>query len=129
MIRDGDGKDCKALKASLAEICAEVGRGDCLVRIVCQELEAWYFGQPAAMAVALGDMSLRNLGGRAGYRNPDAISKPSKELAKLVPTFQKIDGARKMARHLSYAGNKSASFRALVEGIARISAMPLPERR
>lgn len=126
VIRDSDGKDCKALKAALAEICAASGRDDTLVRIVCQELEAWYFGDPVALAGVVGDPSLRNLAAKAGYRNPDAIAKPSREIVKLCPAFQKIDGARKMADRLSYRSNSSASFRALVEGIARISSLSLP---
>ncbi len=54
VIRDNDGGDCKALKASLVQMCQNAGRSDTLVRIVCQELEAWYFGEPAAMAAAFG---------------------------------------------------------------------------
>ncbi|MBY6243473.1 DUF4276 family protein [Methylosinus sp. Sm6] len=126
VIRDSDGKDCKALKAALAEICAEAGRDDTLVRIVCQELEAWYFGDPDTLANVLGEPSLRNLSAKAAYRDPDAIAKPSRELVKLCPAFQKIDGARRMAHRLSYTRNRSASFRALVEGIARISSLSLP---
>ena len=44
-----------------------------LVRIVCQELEAWYVGDPDAMAAAFGDQSLKNIGSRAKYRDPDAL--------------------------------------------------------
>lgn len=126
VIRDSDGADCKALKAALAEICANAGRDDTLVRIACQELEAWYFGDLDALATALGEPSLRALSAKAGYRNPDAISKPARELGRLCPAFQKIDGARRMADRLSYTNNRSASFRALVEGIARISSLSLP---
>jgi hypothetical protein len=126
VIRDSDGKDCKALKAALAAMCAEAGRDDTLVRIVCQELEAWYFGDLDALASVLGEPSLRNLSAKAAYRNPDAIAKPSRELIKLCPAFQKIDGARRIADRLSYTRNRSASFRALVEGIARICSQSLP---
>lgn len=98
---------------------------DTLVRIVCQELEAWYFGDLDAVASVLGEPSLRDLSAKAAYRNPDAIAKPSRELIKLCPAFQKIDGARRMADRLSYTRNRSASFRALVEGGARISSRSL----
>lgn len=126
VVRDADGADCKALKEALAALCRESGRPDSLVRIVCQELEAWYFGQPDALAAAFGDESLRALGSRARYRNPDAIVQPSKQLATLCSEFQKVGGARRMAHHLSYPANASPSFRAFIEGISRISGLRLP---
>lgn len=126
VLRDGDGKDCKALKASLSKMCAEAGREDTLVRIVCQELEAWYFGDLEAFADVFSAPALRRQAARVGYRDPDAIAKPSKELIRLYPAFQKTDGARRMAERLSYGSNRSPSFRVLVEGIARISSLPLP---
>lgn len=128
VVRDSDGKDCKALKAALAKICADAGRGDTLVRIVCQELEAWYLGDLSALASAFGNPALGRLAGRVGYRDPDAIAKPSRELASLCPTFQKIDGARKMAECLSYERSRSSSFRVFVEGIARISEQKPQDR-
>lgn len=124
--RDNDGGDCIALKARLVTICGDAGRDDTLVRIACQELEAWYFGEPAAMAEAFGNVHLRDIGKRAKFRHPDKIKKPSRELAQLHPQFQKIDGARKMAGHLTYANNKSPSFHAMVEGVARISGCARP---
>ncbi len=125
IVRDNDGGDCKALKAALVALCAPTGRG-ALVRIACQELEAWYFGQPRAMAEALGEGTLRDLGAKAAFRNPDAIDQPARRLTRLYPAFQKMDAARKMASHLSYLENRSPSFRALVEGVARITSRPLP---
>jgi hypothetical protein len=114
------------LKEALVAICRESGRPNTLVRIVCQELEAWYFGQPEALAAAFSDSSLRTLGGKARYRAPDLIPQPSKQLTKLCPLFQKVDGARRMAAYLSYHHNNSPSFRSFVEGVARVSGLPLP---
>ena len=126
VVRDNDGQDCLNVKAKLSAVCAGAGKCDSLVRIVCQELEAWYFGEPSAMAVAFGEESLRALANKAKYRNPDVIVRPANELLKRLPTFQKYGGARRMAEHLTFAGNKSTSFRALIQGIARISERPLP---
>lgn len=124
--RDADGTDCKALKDALVALCQASNRPDALVQIVCQELEAWYFGQPAALAAAFGDESLRSLGAKARYRNPNSIVQPSAQLSVLCPKFQKVGGARKMADCLSYPHNVSPSFRAFIEGVARISGLPLP---
>ena len=127
VVRDSDGADCVAVKNALTDRCGESGRPDTLVRIVCQELEAWYFGQPDALAAAFGDRAIRAPGNGARFRKPDDIVKPSRQLKRLIPEFQKIDGARRMAPHLTVSANKSPSFRALISGIARTAGLPPPE--
>jgi len=123
VIRDNDGGDCQALKMRITKLCHEGGRDDALVRIACQELEAWYLGEPDAMAEAFGDDELRLIGNRAGYRVPDDVQQPSAEIAKLVPNFQKVTGARKMALKLSRNRNKSRSFQLLMKGVADTARM------
>lgn len=122
VLRDNDSGDCRALKAKLTALCREAGRPDALVRIACQELEAWYLGEPDALADAFGDETLRGLSAKAIYREPDAIQQPSTELERLVPEFQKISGARRMAAHLSKERNTSRSFQVLLGGIERAVA-------
>jgi hypothetical protein len=78
------------------------------------------------MAAGFENPGLGAIGRRARFRDPEAIDKPSRELAKLHPQFQKIDGARRMVERLSFTTNKSCSFRALIEGVARIAGFPLP---
>jgi hypothetical protein len=120
VLRDNDGGDCRALKQRLLSLCTEAGRSDVLVRIACQELEAWYFGEPVAIAEAFGNERLKRLRNKSRYRDPDAIQHPSGEIAKLIPEFQKIAGARLMASHLSRNGNYSHSFQILMDGIERM---------
>ena len=120
VVRDNDGGDCMRLKDGLRSLCREGRREDTLVRIACQELEAWYLGEPDALADAFGDNGLRRIGGRARYREPDAVVRPSAVLPDLVPAFQKVSGARRMARCLSRERNQSPSFHALVGGVERI---------
>lgn len=122
VVRDNDGGDCHALKQRLMALCHEAGRPDVLIRIACQELEAWYFGEPTAMAKAFGSDILSKIGHKSRYRDPDAIQQPSKEIAKLIPEYQKMSGARRMASHLSRKGNRSCSFNVMMDGIERISA-------
>jgi len=43
------------------------------------------------------------------------------DIADLVPQFQKVSGARRMAKHLSKERNQSRSFQVLLEGIERLS--------
>lgn len=120
IIRDNDDGDCHALKHKLLELCSGPKSSAVMVRIACQELEAWYFGEPAAMAQAFENPMLKGIGNKARYRDPDAIVQPSREIVKLVPEFQKISGARRMAAWLSRDGNHSRSYQVLLEGIERI---------
>jgi len=101
-------------------LCNGPQKSDAIVRIACQELEAWYLGEPAAMARAFENPRLHDIGNTARYRDPDAIMQPSKEIVKLVPEFQKISGARKMAAWLSRDGNHSRSFRVMMDGVERV---------
>ena len=120
VLRDNDGGDCHALKRRLSDLCRQGGRADSLVRIACQELEAWYLGEPDALADAYGRDNVRGIGSRARFRDPDAVVKPSTAVRELVPEFQKTDGARRLAEHLSRERNRSASFQALMQGIENI---------
>ena len=120
VLRDNDAGDCRALKRRLSDLCLQGGRADTLVRIACQELEAWYLGDPDALADAYGQDSLRGIGRQRRFRDPDAVVKPSAAVREIVPRFQKTDGARRMAAHLSRERNRSASFHALMQGIETI---------
>ena len=120
IVRDNDGGDCHALKERLRELCRQGGREDTLIRIVCQELEGWYLGEPDAMAEAFGDEQLRNIGRQAPYRNPDARLKPSSDVARLTPRFEKSSGARRMAEHLTREGNSSPSFAVFLSGVEKL---------
>lgn len=120
VIRDNDGADCRQLKEKIVELCGQGGRNDTLVRIACQELEAWYFGAPDALAEAFGREDLRQLSGKARFRDPDAIVQPAVALARRVPEFQKVSGARNLARVLPRE-NRSRSFQVLLAGIERLS--------
>lgn len=123
VVRDNDGQDCVVLKRRLVTLCRDAGREDTLVRIACQELEAWYLGEPRALAAAFGDDGLRTLAAMARYRDPDAVVRPSVELRRLVPQFQKVSGARHMADHLTREHNRSRSFQVFIKGIDGIVAI------
>ena len=120
VLRDNDSDDCLAIKERLVGLCATGGRDDTLVRIACQELEAWYIGEPDALVDAFGNESLRRIGAKALYRDPDSVVRPSAEIVKLIPEFQKIAGARRMAPRISKERNRSRSFHAFISGLERI---------
>ncbi len=117
VVRDNDGGDCRQTKRRLMELCAQGGRPEStLVRLACQELEAWYFGAPDALAAVFGREVLRRIDQRARFRDPDAIQQPGKALVEIVGEFQKVSGARRMAQALTRQ-NRSRSFQVLISGI------------
>ncbi len=120
VVRDQDLGDCHALKARLVTLCRDAGRGDTLVRIVCRTLESWYLGEPDALADAYKRESLRNIGAKSKFRNPDIVDNACAELKRLVPEFQKVSGARQMAALLSREGNRSKSFHVLLMGVEHL---------
>jgi hypothetical protein len=122
VLRDNDGADCQALKSRLVSLCVAGGHPETLVRIACQELEAWYLGEPAAMAVAFGNKKLKRIGAEARFRDSDLVVRPSAAIEELVPGFQKVSGARRIARELSRKGNKSRSFQAFLKGLDKVAA-------
>lgn len=122
IVRDNDRGDCLARKRRLRELCGATGRDDTLVRIACQELEAWYLGEPDALADAFRQESLRGIQRKARFRDSDAVPHPARAVARLVPEFQKVSGARRMAQHLSLERNRSTSFHAFMNGVDAVLA-------
>lgn len=121
ILHDQDNKDCLELKQSLVALCQETDK-PVLVRIACQELEAWYFGDVNALAEAYGNPRLKNVSGQKKYRVPDQIPSPKEALYKLIPEHQQIEGARRIAPHMDIEHNTSVSFQMFVSGIRRFVA-------
>lgn len=122
VVRDNDGANCINLKAKLKALCAQAGRPETLVRLVCQELESWYIGDLAALATAFAAGKVDTPAHRKRFADADSWLKPSVEVKRLVPGFQKNSGARAMAQHLSVHGGRSHSARVFVDGVRRLAA-------
>lgn len=119
IVRDQDSGDCVKEKAAIQELVLPYGR-QVLIRIVCRELEAWYFGDLKAVALAYGS-DVEKISKKSKYRNPDSIGNPKQEFQKLFPKHQQLDGARRIAAHMDIARNTSASFRCFVSGVKKIA--------
>ncbi|MBG8553996.1 DUF4276 family protein [Hymenobacter guriensis] len=150
---DRDDDDCRDLKQQLDAIAAgnnlvtktEAERlagapapFQVLNRVVCEELESWFFGDPEAVTKAferVGDSHFR----KTDLRAPDAIVGGTAQA--LLRTFNKAgyfkeyanpkhklgnrwkaDAAKAIGEHLHPDRNESPSFRALVEGIRSLIA-------
>lgn len=118
IVQDNDRKDCRKLKDTLRERCVQGRREDTLIRIACQELEAWYWGDLPALAEAYNVPSVRDLAEKRQFRNSDSIPYPAREIKRQIKSFQKISGARLMARHINPDKNTSPSFQVFMRGIA-----------
>lgn len=120
IVHDQDGKDCIKLKQSLLSLCRDTTR-PVLIRIACQELEAWYFGDTNALAVTYNRPELRSLSGKSKYRIPDNIPSPKENLRRIIPEHQQILGAKRIGANMDVAHNTSVSFNAFVSGVRRMS--------
>ncbi|WP_396177338.1 DUF4276 family protein [Flavobacterium sp.] len=118
IMQDQDSSDCKELKKKLLDICNLSGNCPKLVRIICRELESWYIGDLEAVNKAYPNFKYQNYIHRAKFRIPDNCN-ASDELKKIVPEFQKVGGAKKIAPYINIKENKSESFKQTVTGLVR----------
>lgn len=118
IVQDQDSADCLKLKQLLQDMVSPFGR-EVLIRIACKELESWYFGDLEAVSKAYGK-NAKDLSLKSKYRNPDKIENPKRELQKLFPNHQQLDGARRIAVHMDLKNNLSSSFRCFVSGVKRL---------
>ena len=118
IIHDQHSNDCKSLKEDLKILCQN-SRNDFLIRIVCVELESWYFGDLDAVSRAY-DENFVPISLKRKYREPDRIANAKDELRKLVPTYQPISGAKKIAVHMNINNNTSKSFKMFVSGVKKM---------
>ena len=125
VMRDQDAADCKEVKKRLVELCREAGKPKTLVRIACQELESFYFGDLDAVEKGLGLSNIAGNKRKAKYREPDSIINPCDELEKITSgRYQHIEGSRSIAPYLSLENNTSHSFSVLLSGIKRLLHVP-----
>jgi hypothetical protein len=121
IVRDNDSADCIALKTKLQTLYVHPWRPTTLIRLVCQELESWYLGDLASLAAAFGQPKADTPATRKRFINPDSWQKPSVEVKRLVPAFQKNSGARAMAQYLNPKSNRSHSLQVFVAGVRHMA--------
>lgn len=115
VLHDQDSNDCIRLKKKLTDLCAGYGKR-VLIRIPCRELEAWYWGDLAAVSKAYGK-DLTQLSRRKSYRVPDAIENPKMELKRYIPDLGQLDGAKRIAPLMDLPNNTSYSFGVFLQGV------------
>lgn len=115
VMRDQDSGDCTDIKARLRRLCDEAGQPAAVIRIACRELETFFVGDWAAIAAGFGKPALAAQAKKAKYRTPDKLGNPAEEIKRHLASYQKREGARKIAPHLKTVNNKSPSFRVLMQ--------------
>ncbi len=135
VVVDRDDEDCRALKRQLEAIARRAGLRtragpgkapwQLVNRIAIEELEAWYFGDWAAVHSAFPRVST-NVPRRQSFRDPDAIAGGTWESFERVMQaygyfkggLTKIGAARVIGAHIDPARSSSRSFLAFSEVIA-----------
>jgi len=125
---DRDDDDCLELKATLEAAAARAGfasrttsggtHWQLVNRIPIEELEAWYFGDWAAVGQAFPRVPAE-IPAKAPYRDPDAVRGGTWEAFERILQrsgyhlggLRKIEAAREVARWLDPPINRSQSFR------------------
>jgi hypothetical protein len=139
VVVDRDDEDCRALKRQLESIARRAGlltrtrAGNApwqlVNRIAIEELEAWYFGDWAAVRSAYPRTSA-NVPRRQGLRDPDAIAGGTWEAFERVMQAHgyfkggllKIEAARAIGAHVDPVRSSSRSFRVFNETIVEACA-------
>lgn len=137
---DRDDDDCNALKARLEQMAAAAGlttktkaghgqRFQVVNRIAIEELEAWFFGDWAAVQAAYPRVPA-TVPQKAGFRDSDAIAGGTWEALERVlkkagyfgTGLRKLELARLVAKHMDVQRNRSRSFQAFAEAVAAAMA-------
>ena len=113
ILRDNDGGDCRVLKQRLLTLVCGTGKPS-HIRIVCQELEAWFLGDLAAVEAAYPLSRASAQQNRNPYRTPDVPTNASQLLDVLTGSTAKVGRSEQIAPHLDIHSNLSASFQMLV---------------
>jgi hypothetical protein len=129
-----DREDCKELKKELERAAQVTGLGTLSVprresvrvlnRIVIEELEAWFFGDPDAVVAAYPRVKRRTFP-QSALRDPDSIGGGTWEaLERLlnkhnyhIGGLRKVDCAQAISVHMDVTRNSSRSFNEFRRGL------------
>ncbi len=115
VLHDQDSNDCKALKATLTEICSTLPKEQFKVRIVCRELENWYMGDTYALDQVFGVTKFSKIKEEAIFRNTDSTHGKHTILQILGKNSYPMLGiARSIGEIIELDRNTSPSFQAFM---------------
>lgn len=134
---DRDDDNCLKLKQKLDGIADKAGlktrsratatSWQVVNRIVIEELEAWYFGDWAAVKTAYPKVPV-TIPNQAKYRDPDAIHDAWETFERVLQGagyfksgLRKLEAARAIAPHLEPSRNASRSFQKLRDTLVELT--------
>jgi len=135
---DRDSDDCTKLKNDLERMARAANLstksspnldGEFIVinRIVVEELESWFIGDPVALRKAFPSLAKINPKSKP-FQNPDnggsweALHKFLKRQGIYRNNYPKIEAARRIAPHMDIHNNRSKSFQIFISGIKPVLA-------
>ena len=121
ILRDNDGGDCLALKQRLVNKAKHADK-NFSVRIVCQELEAWFIGDLSAVEKAYPKSRTTKMSCKEKYRIPDTLTNAAQLLTEMTGVRAKIGRAEKISNHLSVLENNSKSFQVFRDKLTELLA-------
>jgi hypothetical protein len=139
IVVDRDDDDCRELKQRLEDIAARAGlrtrtragaaRWQLVNRIAIEELEAWYFGDWAAVRAAYPRASA-SIPNRQGFRDPDAIAGGTWETFERVMRkhgyfkggLAKLEAARAIGACVDPSRSQSRSFQVFCSAVSEAVA-------
>jgi hypothetical protein len=139
VVVDRDDDDCETLKRRLEAMAAAAGLSTRLRRnagawqlvnrVAIEELEAWYFGDWAAVCRVYPRVS-STIPKRSGFRDPDAILGGTWEAFERIlrrhgyfeTGLRKVEAARAIGAQFDPARSRSRSFRVFHEAVAEAIA-------
>lgn len=139
VVVDRDDDDCQALKQRLEGMAEAAGLRtrsraagtpwQLVNRIAIEELEAWYFGDWAAVCSAYPHVS-QTIPQQRGFRNPDAVRGGTWEAFERIlqrygyfkTGLRKVEAARAIGTHVDSGRSRSRSFVRFHEAIAEATA-------
>ncbi len=134
---DKDDDNCFELKQKLETISQRAGfvsksaarennKFQILNRIVIEEIEAWYFGDPDAMRTAFPRLS-KTFERKEKYRNPDTIVRAWETMELFLQRsryfsegLSKSILAESVSKHMNPARNRSKSFQVFRDGLQEL---------
>jgi len=115
ILQDRDQEDCRDVKGGIIQNIPRSPHCPIKVRIVCRELENWYFGDLNAIQQAYPRFKADKHRNKRKFRDPDEIQNAMSELTGIIPELSKkriskTKFAAEITPHMSVDSNSNQSF-------------------
>ncbi len=117
--RDNDGSNCAILKQRLRGLLPQITHHEFKLRLVMNELEAWYLADLEALQKAglISQGVVDQNRNKKKFRSPENLLNAKQEFAILVKTKGQITLARRIAPHLELQNERCSSFKHFIAAL------------